>query len=90
MKNQALFSSKDKSKKLKCRLLQVLFSALRVNVSFIQLFSILLQFCTVFFLFKFSEKKNNNRTWYIQSRRAPHCPIVCQYIYILRENLAIY
>ena len=31
MKNQALFSSKDKSKKLKCRLLQFLFSALRVK-----------------------------------------------------------
>ena len=27
MKNQALFSSKDKSKKLKCRLLQFLFGA---------------------------------------------------------------
>ena len=32
MKNQVLFSSKDKSKKLKCRLLQFLFGALRVNV----------------------------------------------------------
>ena len=31
MKNQALFSSKDKSKKLKCRLLQLLFSALRAK-----------------------------------------------------------
>ena len=31
MKNQALFSSKDKSKKLKCCLLQILFGALRVN-----------------------------------------------------------
>ena len=31
MKNQALFSSKDKSKKLKCRLLQLLFGALRVK-----------------------------------------------------------
>ena len=31
MKNQALFSSKDKSKKLKCRLLQLLFGALRAN-----------------------------------------------------------
>ena len=30
MKNQALFSLKDKSKKLKCRLLQFLFGALRV------------------------------------------------------------
>ena len=30
MKNQALISSKDKSKKLKCRLLQFLFGALRV------------------------------------------------------------
>ena len=33
MKNQALFSSKDKSKTLKCCLLQLLFGALRVNCS---------------------------------------------------------
>ena len=32
MKNQALFSSKDKNKKLKCLLLQFLFRALRVNL----------------------------------------------------------
>ena len=32
MKHQALFSSKDKSKKLKCRLLQFLFGPLRVNI----------------------------------------------------------
>ena len=32
MKNQALFSAKDKSKKLKCRLLQFLFGALKVNI----------------------------------------------------------
>ena len=31
MKNQALFSSKGRSKKLKCRLLQFLFGALRVK-----------------------------------------------------------
>ena len=31
MKNQALFSSKDKSKKLKCLLLQFLFEALKVG-----------------------------------------------------------
>ena len=31
MKNQALFSSIDKSIKLKCRLLQFLFAALRVK-----------------------------------------------------------
>ena len=31
MKNQALFSSKDKSEKLKCRLLQFSFGALRVK-----------------------------------------------------------
>ena len=31
MKHRALFSSKDKSKKLKCRLLQFLFGALRFN-----------------------------------------------------------
>ena len=33
MKNEALFSSKDKSKKLKRRLLQFLFGALRINIS---------------------------------------------------------
>ena len=32
MKNQALFSAKDKSKKLKCCLLQFLFGILRVKV----------------------------------------------------------
>ena len=31
MKNQALFSSKDKSKKLKCCLLQFLFGVLMIN-----------------------------------------------------------
>ena len=31
VKNQVLFSSEDKSKKLKCRLLQFSFGALRVN-----------------------------------------------------------
>ena len=36
MKNQALFSSKDKSKKLKCRLLQFLFGALRVKAGSIK------------------------------------------------------
>ena len=34
MKNQALFSSKDKSKILKCRLLQFLFGTLRVKQDF--------------------------------------------------------
>ena len=34
MKNQALFSSKDKSKKIKCRLQQFLFGALRINLPF--------------------------------------------------------
>ena len=34
MKNQALFSLKDKSKKLKCHLLQFLFGALRVKSFF--------------------------------------------------------
>ena len=32
MKNQALLSSKDKSKIIKCRLLQFLFGALRVTL----------------------------------------------------------
>ena len=33
MENQALFSSKDKSKKFECLLLQFLFGALRVKIS---------------------------------------------------------
>ena len=36
MKNQALFSLKDKSKKLKCRLLQFLFGALTVKSSILK------------------------------------------------------
>ena len=32
MENQALFSSKDKSKKLKCGLLRFLFGTLRVKI----------------------------------------------------------
>ena len=37
MKNQALFSLKDKSKKLNCRLLQFLFGALRIKSENFQL-----------------------------------------------------
>ena len=50
MKNQALFSSNDKSKKLKCCLLQFLFGALRVKELF--------QYDRVFFnsAFKFGNK----------------------------------
>ena len=33
LKHQALFSSKDKSERLKCHLLQFLFGALRVNTT---------------------------------------------------------
>ena len=40
MKNQALFSSKDKSKKLKCRLLQVLFGTLRIKFSLMNYFKL--------------------------------------------------
>ena len=46
MKNQALFSSKDKSKKMKCRLLQFLFGDLRVRQgrNYVYLFSWLVGF----------------------------------------------
>ena len=39
--NQALFSSKDKSTQLKCRPLQFLIGALRLNIPFVLLFFIL-------------------------------------------------
>ena len=45
MKNQVLFSLKDKSKKLKCRLLQFLFGALRVNICTAN--STIFSFCTL-------------------------------------------
>ena len=44
MKNQALFSSKDKSKKLKCRLLQFSYSVLRVSLNVV----IILYYYSVF------------------------------------------
>ena len=43
MKNQALFSLKDKGKKLKCRLLQFLFGTLRVNLNGVVMHSCLLK-----------------------------------------------
>ena len=46
MKNQALFSSKDKGKNLKCRLLQFLFGAFRVDISSWLMIS---QFLTIFY-----------------------------------------
>ena len=39
VKNQALFSLKDKSKKLKCRLLQFLFGASMVKIMYIPHFN---------------------------------------------------
>ena len=38
MKNQALFSSKNKSKELKCHLLQFLCGSLRVNLQGVEIF----------------------------------------------------
>ena len=43
MKKQALFSSKDKSKKLKCRLLQFLLGALGVKADHLILFKVWLK-----------------------------------------------
>ena len=45
MTNQAIFSSTDKSKQLKCRLLQLLFSALRVNM-FSRLLNVIILICS--------------------------------------------
>ena len=45
LKHQALFSSKDESKKLKCHLLQFLFGALKVKLDPNQTFELSNQFC---------------------------------------------
>ena len=47
MKNQALFSFKDKSKKIKCRLLHFLFGALRVKINTLQTLSALPKFLSL-------------------------------------------
>ena len=49
MKNQAFFSSKHKSKKLKCRLLQFLFGTLRVKPLFLNILGNLVKI-KVFFI----------------------------------------
>ena len=53
MKNQVLFSSKDKSKKLKCRLLHFLFGALRVKLVYqnVVLVAISNDVCSSFYCF---------------------------------------
>ena len=50
MKNQALFSSKDKRKKLKCHLLQFLFGALRVNARNLKLKYLFYNFIDIEFI----------------------------------------
>ena len=51
MKNQTLFSLKDKSKKLKCGLLQFLFGALRVKLFYSE------KICNFFFLSNFMKQE---------------------------------
>ena len=60
MKNRALFSSKDKSKKLKCCLLQFLFDALRVKSHNISMESSLNVVITIRILSQWSKLYGNN------------------------------
>ena len=73
MKHQALFSSKGKSKKIKCRLLQFLFGALMVNtlkaIHFVSVFYMTIKLVFSFILFPYSfslydvvEQKSNRIT----------------------------
>ena len=57
MKNQALFSLKDKSKKLKCRLPQFLFGALRVKSHCLYLFYFIL---SCFIVYKVNRMKKKH------------------------------
>ena len=68
MKNQALFSSKDKGKKLKCGLLQFLFGALRIN-------SLTTKMQTTKFLSANFQKKLSliNNILRIQQLQGKHC-----------------
>ena len=74
MKNQALFSLKDKSKKLKFCLLQFLFGALRVNRNFQILLLLRVLFtCANFTVFQY----------FLTS--IPHCRSI-QYFFIYNSN----
>ena len=92
MKNQALFSSKDKSKKLKCRLLPFLFGALRVKLSMLFLFSAVF-FVSEDFLHEFLAYRiflqnlfNYYRSRYccVEAVKRFHCQTFEQIIYIFR------
>ena len=50
MKDQAFFSSKDKSKKIICRLLQILYGALRVQIILDSLHPVSREFMKFFFI----------------------------------------
>ena len=58
MKNQALFSSKDKSKKLKCHLLQFLFGALRVKDKYSCLLGVIILLCNSPVTLLFHQRKH--------------------------------
>ena len=64
MKSQVLFSSKDKEKNLKCRLLQFLFGALRVIF-----FYLMAHISNVYYFIYYSsglfKKKKKTKTWLI-------------------------
>ena len=60
MKNQALFSLKDKTKKIKCHLLQLLFGALRVNTG--KFFGQLCQI-QIFVISKISKTQVKDKSW---------------------------
>ena len=67
MKHQALFSSKDKGKKLKCRLLQFLYGPLRVK-----LIRVLLSDYPVFVCKKKKlQTKNHTNKWFNRTETKP-------------------
>ena len=85
MKNQALFSLKDKSKKFKCRLLRFLFGALRVKVKAIVICLVLDKVCNcIVYLFWLSFFQNKTpRLFFYMLLQKIYLPDICCAIYLV-------
>ena len=79
MKSQALFSSKDKSKKLNCCLLQFLFGTLRVNKGSLSQTTI---YCN-----SQTDRDNEKRDFFGIFEKGPKSPLVWEFYRRSATNL---
>ena len=87
MKNQALFSSKDNSKKLKCCLLQFLFGSLKVNTICIyqSIFFLFLKLCKVIIKLDYINSLPSALTLKVQKKKIAADVILIFFFYLLKK-----